>query len=255
MVASLLSDPLPDFGAAVWRATELGCAVGATLATGHAVLDVQLPGAGWPVGAISEILQPTEVHNEWRLLLPALSRLAEGRVVLVGAPHVPFGPGLVAQGLDIRRLLWVTAVSPGERLWAAERTLRCDGVAAVLVWLPQARAEQLRRLQMAAQLHNKLLFLMRPAQAQSESSPALLRLLAANQPDGDALLLHIIKRRGPALCQPLLLSTRPARLGVLLKCSSTQCSTAEPKSVPECVRANGLLQGDFDVLARTASTA
>jgi protein ImuA len=216
MLPRLLSDPLPDFGAAVWRATELGSAAGVTLATGHAALDVQLPGAGWPVGAINEILQSPGGHNEWRLLLPTLSRLAEGKVALVSPPYVPFGPGLAAQGLDVRRLLWVLAADPAERLWAAEQALRCAGVTAVLLWLPQARAEQLRRLQMAAQVHGKLLFLMRPAQAKSESSPAVLRLLATTRSDDDALLLYIIKRRGPPLEQPLSLQARPARLLVLL---------------------------------------
>jgi protein ImuA len=255
MVSSLLFDPLPDFGAAVWRATELGSVVGSTLATGHAVLDAQLPGAGWPVGAINEILQANGEHNEWRLLLPALSRVTEGRVVLVGAPHVPFGPGLAAQGLDACRLLWVAAATLGERLWAAEQVLRCAGVRAVLVWLPQVRTEQLRRLQMAAKVHSKLLFLLRPAQAQGESSPAVLRLLAKSQPDGDVLLLHIIKRRGPALDQPLLLSARPARLAVLLTCSKDQVDPVAPNSLLGCSCASAFLQGDGDVLARAASLA
>ncbi|MFZ4480898.1 MAG: translesion DNA synthesis-associated protein ImuA [Rhodoferax sp.] len=255
MLSSLLSDPFPELGAAVWRATELGCASGATLATGHAELDLQLPGAGWPVGAISEILQASGMRNEWRLLLPALSRLTEGCVVLVGAPHVPFGPGLAAQGLDMRRLLWVTAATSGERLWAAEQVLRSAAVTAVLVWLSQARTEQLRRLQMAAQVHGKYLFLMRPAQSQTESSPAVLRLLAANQPDGDTLLLHIIKRRGPAMDRPLLLPARSARLAVLLKCSNVPADFAASEAVPLHAHPFGFLQRNDDVLARTASLA
>lgn len=255
MVPSLLSDSLPDFGAAVWRATELNCSVASTLATGHAALDAQLPGGGWPLGAISEILQPPGGHNEWRLLSPALCHLAQGWVVLVGAPHVPFGPGLQAQGLNVRRLLCVAAAVSAERLWAAEQALRCAGVTAVLVWLPQARTEQLRRLQMAAQVHCKLLFLMRPAQAQNEPSPAALRLLAVNQPDGDALLLHITKRRGPALDQPLLLSARAARLTVLLACCCVQVDSGTPKLGAGHVDASGFLQGDGDALARVASLA
>jgi protein ImuA len=74
---------------------------------------------------------------------------------------------------------------------------------------------------MAAQMHNKLLFLLRPAQAQGESSPAALRLLASNQADSDTLQLHIIKRRGPPREQPLLLPARPARLAALLAQAGT----------------------------------
>lgn len=259
MVSGLRSDSLPDLGAAVWRATELGCTAGVTLATGHAALDAQLPGAGWTVGAISEVLQPHGQHSEWRLLSPALrvsdGTLAPGPVVLVGPPHVPFGPGLAAQGLDARRLLWVLASAPDERLWAAEQALRCAGVLAVLVWLPQVRAEQLRRLQMAAQAHSKLLFVMRPAQAQSESSPAVLRLLASTQPDSDTLLLHILKRRGPPLDQPLLLPARPARLAALLAMHYGDTSVAAPGPPARGERHNGFLQEVDDALGRTASLA
>lgn len=226
-----------DFGTAVWRADALAGACGATLASGHGALDAELPGGGWPVGALCEILQPPGVCQEWRLLLPALTR-SPGPLVLVGPPHVPFGPGLAAQGLDIRRLLWVGATTPAARLWAAEQALRCGEVSAVLAWLPQVRAEQLRRLQLAAQTHSKLLFVLRPSGAQNESSPAVLRLLLARAAfDGpavkaghaepmtasrgtvgvsDALQVQILKRRGVPLVRTLVLPARPASLAVLL---------------------------------------
>ncbi|MFZ3084525.1 MAG: translesion DNA synthesis-associated protein ImuA [Rhodoferax ferrireducens] len=208
-----------DFGAAVWRADALACAAGATVASGHGALDAELPGGGWPLGAISEILQPPGVCQEWRLLLPALTRTC-GPVVLVGPPQVPFGPGLAAQGLDARRLLWVGAAAPAARLWATEQALRCAEVVVVLAWLPQVRTEQLRRLQLAAQTHSKLLFVLRPAAAQSESSPAVLRLLLvralAADVASDALRVQILKRRGAPLAHTLVLSARPAGLAVLL---------------------------------------
>lgn len=219
MLPSSLSVASLDFGAAVWRADALACAAGATLASGHGALDAELPGGGWPLGAISEILQPPGICQEWRLLLPALTRTC-GPVVLVGPPQVPFGPGLAAQGLDARRLLWVGAVAPAARLWATEQALRCAEVVAVLAWLPQVRTEQLRRLQLAAQTHSKLLFVLRPEAAQSESSPAVLRLLLVRAPSAgvapDALRVQILKRRGAPLAHTLVLSARPAGLAVLL---------------------------------------
>lgn len=205
-----------DAHAGIWRADALAQPAGTVLATGHATLDAQLPGGGWPVGALVEILQAHSGQNEWRLLLPALARSGIGPVVLVGAPHMPFGPGLSAQGLAPERLLWVRASAPAARMWACEQALRCAQVEAVLAWLPQTRADQLRRLQMAASEHGKLLFVMRPAHAQSESSPAVLRLLASLQPDGDGVQLEILKRKGPPLAQSLQLPARPARLTALL---------------------------------------
>jgi protein ImuA len=207
-----------DFGADVWRADALGQAVDATVGTGHPLLDAELPGGGWPVGALTEILQNQSGQHEWRLLLPALNRTELGRVVaLVGAPHVPFGPGLLAQGLDARRLLAVPVDSLADRLWATEQALRCAEVAAVLAWLPQVRGAHLRRLQMAASQHRKLLFVMRPDPAQGESSPAVLRVRVAglHTPAG-ALQLEILKRRGPPLASALVLPLRHAPLAVRL---------------------------------------
>jgi len=249
---------LPEtVGAAVWRADALACASGAVLPSGHAELDAQLPGGGWPVGALCEVLQMQPGQHEWRLLLPALRHLTQvqtasvklvqpghlpaRQVVLVGAPCMPFAPGLAGQGLDARTLLWVQADSLAERLWAAEQALRCAGVAALLLWLADAsssrvRADHLRRLHLGAQAQAKLLFVMRPMSAQGESSPAVLRLwlgvaadgLVATAP-GDALALQILKRRGPPLAQTLLLPARHAALATLLAVSAARRqSTPEP---------------------------
>lgn len=229
-VARISSDAsdLQDIHADVWHAHALASAPQAVQSTGDARLDAQLPGGGWPVGALIELLQPAGVHSEWRLLLPALARSGQGPVVLVGAPQPPFVPALAAQGLAVARLVWVTAQAAPARLWAAEQALRCAEVDAVLAWLPQARGDQLRRLQMAAAEHHKLLFVMRPPQAQADASPALLRLQLAPQTQAvapaqaagsDTLAVHILKRRGPPLAEPLVLQARPARLAVWLAAS------------------------------------
>ena len=219
---------LENIHADVWHADALARATARVLATGDALLNAELPGGGWPVGALTEILQAPGVHNEWRLLLPALVQSGQGPVVLVGAPHVPFVPALAAQGLLTQRLLWVTTPLPPTRLWATEQALRCAEVDAVLAWLPQARADQLRRLQMAAAEHAKLLFVMRPAHALHDASPAVLRLWIGPQGQGtvptpadgsslgDRLEVQVLKRRGPPLAHALHLQARPACLSILL---------------------------------------
>jgi protein ImuA len=264
MLSRLVSIPFTDLGCAIWRADALsGAAASTVVGTGHAALDAQLPGGGWPVGGLCEILQDHSGQQEWRLLLPALRLAGPGPVVLVGAPHVPFGPGLSSLGLDARRLLWVNAATAAARLWAAEQALRCTEVAAVLLWLAQGHAQestalsrgaqaplrttkagaaQLRRLQIAALAHAKLLFVMRPVQALAESSPAVLRLRLETQAERDELVLHILKRRGPPLAQPLLLPARAARLAALLACAGPPvpaCSSSLPGSghVLDCIAA------------------
>lgn len=219
---------LEDIHADVWHANALGQSTLAVRATGDVALDAQLPGGGWPVGAMTEILQQKGMHCEWRLLLPALVHC--NTVVLVGAPQVPFAPALAAQGLRTQQLLWVKVQSSAHSLWAAEQALRCADVDAVLTWLPHTgkdavRADQLRRLQMAAAGHSKLLFVMRPESAQAEASPAVLRLLVQMQsgavstaaaPVSDALQVQLLKRKGPPLDNPLQLRARTSRISLLL---------------------------------------
>jgi protein ImuA len=211
----------------VWRAGELGSASLQTVDTGYAALNQVLPGGGWPQGALIELLQAQAGLHEWGLLAPALAALQLAGpaqlVVLVGVPWLPFGPALGARQLDMRRLLCVQAGDAPALLWATREALQCADVASVLAWLPDARSAHLRRLQIAAHAHNKLLFVFRPLRAQQESSPAPLRLLLEGAPNeaGEAgsLLVHLLKRRGPPLAAPLLLATRPARLLALLAAS------------------------------------
>ena len=65
----------PALHPAVWRAHQLGRAQQAVLASGFAELDAQLPGGGWPTGALTELLLPHPGVGELRLLAPVLAAL------------------------------------------------------------------------------------------------------------------------------------------------------------------------------------
>ena len=248
LVMSLPASVLPD----VWRAHELARSHAAGLDTGHAPLNAVLPGGGWPPAGLTELLQPRPGWAEWGLLAPALARLTaepgrgrpqarrspgpsassrpRSRTVLVGTPHVPFGPALAACQLAPSHLLQAQARSLAERLWVADQALRCADVACVLLWLtPQVQPTHLRRLHLTAQEHAKLLFVFRPEQAQRESTPAPLRLMLrwqAPAPSAGAawpqLAVHVLKRRGPPLPAPVLLSVATPGLRALLAASRAQ---------------------------------
>lgn len=210
------SPPVPPFEAAlanqIWRADALASEGAQTLSTGMPALDAALPGGGWPVGALVEVLQARTQSPVWQLLAPALAqavRQEAGPVVLVGAPYPVFTPGLAARGLPPERLLRVQADPPAARLWAAEQALRCTEVVAVLAWLLHALPADLRRLQLAAQRHRRLLFVMRPEAARAQASPARLRLWL---PAGDAPEVHVLKRRGPPLAAPVRVLQPPQAL-------------------------------------------
>src|SRR4051812_32901267 len=131
----------------VWLGRELAQAQEKTLATGHPELDAQLPGRGWPLGSLVEVLLQERQQHVWNLLGPGLASAMHGSgepAVLVCAPYQPFGPALRSQGIPAERLLCVEAQQASARLWATEQALRCAEVCAVLAWLPQARSEDLR---------------------------------------------------------------------------------------------------------------
>ena len=221
----VVASDLPLTVPGVWHADALGAGQLQVQSTGYGPLDAQLPGGGWPVGALSEVLQPLAGLHEWQLVLPALVQATAPRsgavVVVVAPPCEPFGPALQAQGLSAERLCVVRA-DAAAALWAAEQALRCREVLAVMAWLPQVQPAALRRLQLAAAQQRQLLWVFRPASAAAQASPALLRLQVQGMamPGGvctvPGMHVHILKRRGPPLAQGLDLPGCHPRLAQVL---------------------------------------
>ena len=200
----------------VWRGSDWHAGhADQTWPSGHAALDAQLPGGGWPGNALVQIQQAAHSHAEWALLLPALARQAQqgGKLVLVAPPYLPFTPALQAAGIAPQRLCCVPQ-APGrsaqDLAWACEQALHCRDVLAVLAWLPELPVAALRRLQLAAASHGRPLWLWQGAQAGQmgqHSTPAALRLRLERVPqDSTSLQIQIFKRRGPALDRPVQLS-------------------------------------------------
>jgi hypothetical protein len=182
-----------------------------TLASGFPRLDAELPGGGWPRGALTELLPEGEGIGELGLLLPALAALtAAGQtVVLVAPPHAAHAPAWAAAGIRLDRLRLVFPRRPRDALWAGVEALRCGGVAATLLWLDplfrgQLPANSLRRLQVAAGEGGGAAFCFRPARLAAEASPAPLRLQL--QAAGPA-----IARAGPEAARAAGAAGHPAR--------------------------------------------
>ncbi len=210
---------LPDGIAAVlWRGDELSTPSASTVATGFAALDHELPGGGWSVGCATELLQPQYSLAEAQLLLPAVSSLSgpDRQVLVIGAPHQPFLAGWRAWGISEAHVLVIQPHTPAEALWVTEQAVRADGIGAVMAWLPQARPEQVRRLQACASGSDFPLFLMRTQDAALQSSAAPLRVQARLAGPGQ-IALHVLKRRGPAHDGELILCTASPRLAPLLQ--------------------------------------
>jgi hypothetical protein len=167
-----------------------------TESTGIAALDAQLPGRGWPAGALSELLVTALGIGELGLLLPLAARLTQaGRhAALVAPPQLPYAPALARAGLALSRTLVVEPPTGEEGLWAAEQLLRCSAYGAVCLWTSRVRDADLRRLQLAAETGGGVGLLLRPARSAAASSVAALRLQLERR-DG-RLVLTVLKARG-----------------------------------------------------------
>lgn len=191
MKANIVALPLrPD----LWRGRRSIAPVPAT-PTGHAALDALLPGRGWPVGVLCEILHAAVGVGELALLLPALARLGEDNrpVIWVAPPYRPYAPGLHRQNVAPDSVRVIEA-EERQTLWAAEQCLRAGSCAAVLLWPRRIDGTGLRRLQLAAEAGRCHGFLFRDLRHADEASPAPLRL-AVRRERGE-LRIRVHKCRG-----------------------------------------------------------
>jgi protein ImuA len=138
-----------------------------------------------------------------------------GQVVLVGPPKTPHLPGLWHSGIDDKHLVWIQADVPAERLWCTEQLVKAGSGGALLAWLPQARPDQIRRLQVCARGAGGPVFLFRPESAQHEASAAPLRVLVSVGADWE-LHVRLLKRRGASHEGLLRLSSIPGGLEAVI---------------------------------------
>jgi len=190
----------------VWRGRQRAQTAEAALPTGFAALDELLPGGGWPRGALTALLIRRQGIGELRLLLPALARLsqADGWLAWVAPPYVPYAAALAAAGIDLARLLVAKPATHDDAWWTAEQALRSGACGALLAWLRAADERRMRRLQLAAETGRAWGVLFRHARAAQDRSPAALRLLL--EPADDGLAVHVLKRRGGPVSQPVVVA-------------------------------------------------
>ena len=88
----------------VWRGGELEHVVHATVPTGHRALDRELPGGGWPVGTLSEVLHdgvgigavmktpPNVPHSIWNHYIGVADIDKAAEAIGAGGGQVVNGP-------------------------------------------------------------------------------------------------------------------------------------------------------------------
>jgi len=194
-IARLLEHP------AIWRGRSAAQRSG--LPTGFAALDEYLPDGGWPRTGLIEILVSRFGSGELTLLVPALATLTRAAAARwcawITPPLVPFAPALVSCGVVLDRVAVIGGARQDARfrgdpgMWAFEQTLGSGACDAVLGWMRQVKARDIRRLQLAAERGRTLGVLFRPRRAAREATAAVLRLGA--EPLVAGVRLTILKGR------------------------------------------------------------
>jgi protein ImuA len=174
----------------------MGSYQAAVIASGHAMLDRELPNGGWPSASLTELLLQQAGIGEMQLLRPALDAIASKRqIALLQPPHLPQIAAWASWNLPPERLLWIKTARSADALWSAEQILRNGSCGALLFWQAQVRPESLRRLHLAAHGSEIAFWMMRPLASAQDASPAPLRL--ALRPAQGGIEIGIVKRRGP----------------------------------------------------------
>ena len=179
----------------LWRGKQLAHDV-TTLSTGYTALDEALPGRGWSLNAVTELIPDINGCGEFSLLLPALATLTQQNhwVVMVDPPWIPYPPALQGHGLAADKILLIRTKNKKESLWACEQILRGIPGGAMLAWPAALSFTEVRRLQLAAQNGGQTAFLFRKPEAVDTASPAALRLRLTAV--GDELNIRVMKCRG-----------------------------------------------------------
>jgi len=115
---------------------------------------------------------------------------ASGQVIWVGNKCWPYGQSLIERGPSasaevlggihsglslLSRSIFVDPADRVERVWAIEQAVRCSGVAAVIADGSGLKMPETRRLQLAAEASQALVFLARPPWEAKASSAAHTR--------------------------------------------------------------------------------
>jgi hypothetical protein len=109
--------PCPeDIHPSLWRASQLAHGRRRVVDAGYPALSRELPGGGWPLAALVDLLVQQAGVGELRLLRPALSAVSKGTIALVNTPHQPDGLGLNYIGVPLDCVMMVKPVTTVDAL-------------------------------------------------------------------------------------------------------------------------------------------
>ncbi|MES1930100.1 hypothetical protein SADO_12633 [Salinisphaera dokdonensis CL-ES53] len=212
------------------------------MSTGSAALDRLLPGGGYPIGAVTELLSSNTGMGELSLLLHGLAaRMAahpRRQLAFVAPPGTLHAAALAQSGIDCARLPIIHCRDDNERVWCVEQMAHAHAFTAFVVWGDSLDTTALRRLQLAAEKSVCPVFVYRDIRRAAERSPAALRVAITAGAKGQRL--EILKCRGPAgaravglqaaLDQPWQMRPAPVSLASVRAPASNESTASETRS-------------------------
>ncbi|MEM7479194.1 MAG: hypothetical protein AAF483_29770 [Planctomycetota bacterium] len=156
---------------------------GAGISSGCSALDACLPYQGYASGTIVEYLRSSPACGASYLAFAAAAsamKATEGFLVVVDNQDIRsyfYPPNLTAQGIDLKKVVFVRPQSLGDAIWSVDQALRTPAVAAVVAELESLDDRSARRLQLAAETGNTLALLLRSASARQRPSWAEVQWL------------------------------------------------------------------------------
>lgn len=143
--------------------------------SGFSALDEKLAG-GLPANGVVD-LQSISGIGELRLLFPHLRTADDGRlIVFIQPPANLNAEALLAEQLDINRILLIEPNTTQHAFWAAEQCLKSGACSHVLLWCDEVEIHQARRFQVGCETGNCRHILFRSAQTRLFSLPITLAM-------------------------------------------------------------------------------
>lgn len=163
----------------------------AVIPTGITALDELLPGGGWPINGVVEIMVPDENANGIALLLPTLAQFSwqDRWLALVAPPYLARMRVFTHSGMQAAQVMQVNPHPGRSGLWTVESMLRSGQCRMILAW-PGCDTELMdKRLQKAATLGRTLAVLFRVEGQTRTTSQVDVRLKLAVNEAGRAVYL------------------------------------------------------------------
>jgi len=168
--------------------------------TGCAALDELLPAGGLRRGTLVEWLSACRGSTAGLLALAAAREAANagGAILIFDRRRTIYAPALAAWGLDLRRVVFVTADNVADEHWAVDQALRCPGVAAVWSTCEELDSRMFRRWQLAAESSGCLGLLVRSNAAWGQPTWSDMQWQVTPQAteEGRRLYVELLRCRG-----------------------------------------------------------